>query len=356
MGSWIRKIFIIMKLLLYASVLTSFVHCLPTTEDNELTEDLELQTCSEIFENQGMNYSSFSVGAGHGVHSLSLEELRYFFKEDAPEHNKIPTVNFDFRSEDIIHFNAPLRGYSNRFDTWALKIMDWFMLNDAPYLYQNKANTLEKISHQYHMHEIYTRAAKIYKSLEENPPSNIENVCKCAGDLTGNGIMDEVVMIARKLKYFGNERRGRQRDFRYRNRPQLRPSSQWYRDLSRLEASSLRYRNPSRPRPTGGCEGVNIYNTYNTYGRRPCVQFKRSAEETEVDVEQVKQNYLENSNKDTAEAVVMSDDAWTANTLLGPEYVKWTSYSAMLTYSLPDDDQIRDFAYFIYCMLNHTSS
>ena len=97
---------------------------------------------------------------------------------------------------------------------------------------------------------------------------------------------------------------------------------------------------------------IFICNTYNRYGGRR----KRSAEETEVDVEQVKQNYLENSNKDTAEAVVMSDDAWTANTLLGPEYVKWTSYSAMLTYSLPDDDQIRDFAYFIYCMLNHTSS
>jgi len=337
----------IMKLIVFIAFLNSFLfsHCLPTTNDNELTEDdsnQQSKTCSEIFEDQGMNFSSFAVGAGHGIHSLSLEEIRHFFKDDAQELNRIPTVNFDFRSEDIILFNAPLRGYSNRFDTWALKIMDWFMLNDAPYLYQNKANTLEKISHQYHMHEIYTRAAKIYKSLEENPPSNIENVCKCAGDLTGNGIMNEVVNIARQLKYFGNARSGRQRQrLSYRTPRPPRPGRP-----SRLPTTQIDIQIP-----TGGCD-VNIYLSY---GRSPC-RGKRSAEETEVDVEQVKQNYLENSNKETAEAVVMSDDAWTANTLLGPEYLKWTSYSAMLTYSLPDDDQIRDFAYFIYCMLNHPSS
>ena len=85
---------------------------------------------------QGLNYSSFFSGAAHGIHSLSLEEIRYFFKPDAPEDNKIPTVNIDFRSENVIHFSAPLWGYSDRFDTWALKIMDWFMLNDHPYLYE----------------------------------------------------------------------------------------------------------------------------------------------------------------------------------------------------------------------------
>ena len=52
------------------------------------------------------------------------------------------------------------------------------MLNDQPYLYQNRANTLEKITHQYHMHEIYQRAAEIYKNLVENTPENVINVCK----------------------------------------------------------------------------------------------------------------------------------------------------------------------------------
>ena len=104
--------------------------------------------------------------------------LRYFFKADTSEQNKIPTVNIDFRSENVVNFNAPLWGYEDRFGTWALKIMDWFMLNDQPYLYQNRANTLEKITHQYHMHEIYQRAAEIYKKLVENTPENVINVCK----------------------------------------------------------------------------------------------------------------------------------------------------------------------------------
>ena len=109
---------------------------------------------------------------------LFKTSLRYFFKADAPEKNKIPTVNIDFRSENVVNFNAPLWGYEDRFGTWALKIMDWFMLNDKPYLYQNRANTLEKITHQYHMHEIYQKAAVIYQQLVANSPENVTEVCK----------------------------------------------------------------------------------------------------------------------------------------------------------------------------------
>ena len=77
------------------------------------------------------------------------------------------------------------------------------MLNDQPYLFQNKANTLEKIAHQYHMHEIYEKAAVIYNDLVENPPNNVNGICACANDLTENGVMTEVVNIARQLKHFG---------------------------------------------------------------------------------------------------------------------------------------------------------
>merc|ERR1719429_443701 len=83
-----------MKLIVSIAFLNSFLfsHCLPTTNDNELTEDdsnQQSKTCPEIFEDQGMNFSSFAVGAGHGIHSLSLEEIRHFFKYDAQELNRI---------------------------------------------------------------------------------------------------------------------------------------------------------------------------------------------------------------------------------------------------------------------------
>ena len=95
----------------------------------------ESKTCFSIFSDHGMNFSSFYQGVAHGVHALSLEEIRHFFKADAPEKNHIPTVNTDFRAESPVLYNAPLWGYSDRFQTWALKILDFFMLNDQPYFY-----------------------------------------------------------------------------------------------------------------------------------------------------------------------------------------------------------------------------
>ena len=114
---------------------------LPATDDDTAAENKVL-TCEEVFSNAGLNYSSFWKGAAHGIHSLSLEEIRYFFDAEAPENNKIPTVNIDFRSEDVIHFSAPLWGYEERFESWALKIMDWFMINNKPYLYETVSTSV----------------------------------------------------------------------------------------------------------------------------------------------------------------------------------------------------------------------
>merc|ERR1719309_1178264 len=276
---------------------------LPAT--NEGTEESP-PTCEDTFALSGLNYTSFYHGAAHGIHSLSLEEIRYFFKADAKEDNKIPTVNIDFRSEKAIHFNAQLWGYEDRFDTWALKIMDWFMLNDQPYLYQNRANTLEKITHQYHMHEIYQSAAEIYKELVKTPPEDVIDVCKCTNDLTDNGILTEVVNIARQLKHFGEKSR------------------------------------------QGRARGVDKYKL--KYKSR---QKRSDIEEDSEDIEVLMKNFLENSNEETADKLISSDAGWNPGQLYGPDYDKWVPYAAMLTYSIPSDDGIKDFAYFIYCMLNH---
>merc|ERR1719334_721288 len=62
------------------------------------------------------------------------------------------------------------------------------------------------------MHEIYIKASKIYKDFTENPPKD-ERFCTCVNDVTANGILMEVVNIAKQLKYRGNRpRQGRARD------------------------------------------------------------------------------------------------------------------------------------------------
>ena len=50
------------------------------------------------------------------------------------------------------------------------------------------------------MQEIYQLAADIYKDLVDKPPTD-PALCSCANDVTANGILKEVVNIARQLKY-----------------------------------------------------------------------------------------------------------------------------------------------------------
>merc|ERR1711962_723315 len=163
-------------------------------------------TCSDVMARNGLNFSSFWQGAAHGLHSLHLEEIRHFFEPDATVDNKIPVVNKNLSSSQTILFDAPLAGYDEHFNTMALKVMAYFMLNDRQDFFEQGLNTLEKLSHQYHMHEIYAAAAPIYKKMKENPPTDSE-LCGCVNDITGNGILTEMVNIAKKLKYFQQQAR-----------------------------------------------------------------------------------------------------------------------------------------------------
>jgi len=133
--------------------------------------------------------------------SLKFFIARYFFEPKATETNKIPVVNKNLSSQQTILFDAPLAGYDEHFNTMVLKVMAFFMLNDRPDFFGQGLNTLEKLTHQYHMHEIYAAAAPIYRKMKENPPSDPE-LCGCVNDVTGNGILIEMANIARQLRYF----------------------------------------------------------------------------------------------------------------------------------------------------------
>merc|ERR1711973_708550 len=180
------------------------VEDLPGIETQRPGKEL-VATCSEIMAQNGLDFSSFWQGAAHGLYSLHLEEIRHFFEPNATENNKIPVVNKNLSSRQTILFDAPLAGYDEQFNTMALKVMAYFMRNDRPDFFEQGLNTLEKLTHQYHMHEIYAAAAPIYKKMKENPPTDPE-LCGCVNDITGNRILGEMANIARQLKYFQSRR------------------------------------------------------------------------------------------------------------------------------------------------------
>ena len=163
------------------------------------------------------------------------------------------------------------------------------MLNDRPDFFEQGLNTLEKLTHQYHMHEIYAAAAPIYNKMKENPPSDLE-LCGCVNDITGNGILIEMANIARQLQYFQSKRMSRN----------LQPacSLQSYNDYTR------------EYRDYGGC------------GRQ-----KRDAEEVEFDESQIaelEEEYLVNPTHETAYGLLQAKP-WKGNSLVRFFYIMISS-------------------------------
>ena len=61
------------------------------------------------------NSSEFFGAVGHGIHSIGLEDLRYYFDPATPVLNCIPNVNVDLTSEapnDVLK-HALAAGYTN---------------------------------------------------------------------------------------------------------------------------------------------------------------------------------------------------------------------------------------------------
>jgi len=314
------------------------VEDLPGNETHESGEE-NVATCSDVMARNGLNFSSFWHGAAHGLHSLHLEEIRHFFEPDATENNKIPVVNKNLSSQQTILFNAPLAGYDEHFGTMALKVMAYFMLNDRPDFFEQGLNTLEKLTHQYHMHEIYAAAAPIYNKMKENPPTDVE-LCGCVNDITGNGILIEMANIARQLKYFQSKRRPRAMQCNLRS----------YRDYRSYRGYGFCLSRPGLQRP-----GIQKRSAAEL-DRAKIAELDKSDDNKNADLEVDKNKiadlegeYLSNPTHETATSLLEARP-WKGKSLVGPE--QWISYQAMLTSSMLESEELNDFSTFMYCRLN----
>jgi len=315
--------------LLCAGVTLAARESAPTTdspydivEDNtDIPPQHDESACDAVLASHGLNYSSFWQGAAHGIHSLHLEEIQEYFEPEAPTHTGIPVVNKDLTAENIILFNAPLAGYDKDFNTMSFKVMAYFMVHDRPDFFNHGMNTLEKINHQFHMHELWLAAGPIYQRIKANPPAN-PDLCSCVNDITTNGVLKELVSIANQLKSFGRRTRGG------------RASRLTYEigcgRLSYRFAYTSQNACPPGPRQTQG----------------PRQRTRRDTTET---IGQIKQKYLGDSSRENAEKV-MTIDPWIPNSLTGPE--QWVSFEAMLTASMLNTEELNNFATFMYCKLN----
>merc|ERR1719150_1994667 len=118
--------------------------------------------CFTILEQSQALSATYPKRIAHGMHSLTLADLRYYFNANANETNNIPTINRDLSSLIPV-------------------------LNEAPDYDLRNADTLEKLLHGLHMHEMWTETSRLYKNLLVNPPAD-PNICPCLADVENNGI------------------------------------------------------------------------------------------------------------------------------------------------------------------------
>ena len=186
------------------------------------------------------------------------------------------------------------------------------------------SNTLEKLSHQYHMQEIYSRASFLYKEMVKD--SSLDNeFCSCANDIVNNGVLAELAGVAKALKY--RARTGRKR------------ACEGNKNYGNNNSNYS-----SRPDRVPSCVLSTVRSTVTA---RPA--FSRGRRSADEDVERLEQEYLDNTTLDTA-MDLLHVKGWRPNTTTGPQ--EWVIYSAMLYTSLPTDQELADFATFIYCKLN----
>ena len=109
-------------------------------------------TCPAVMVENGLD-DYFGVAVSHRLHSLTLEDLRYYFKKDAPVKNYIPTINFDLSPNSArVLPHAPLNGHDTTFKTIALQQADMVLSNMDNKDWQIKYySTLEKMVHTMHM-------------------------------------------------------------------------------------------------------------------------------------------------------------------------------------------------------------
>ena len=110
----------------------------------------------------------------HGIHSLTLTDVRYYFNPEANETNNIPTVNRNLLSRDPILNDAPDLKPSGHFKTVGLQVAEDVMLNDGDDWDLHNADALDKLLHGLHMHEMWHAASEVYSALLDDPNSSSE--------------------------------------------------------------------------------------------------------------------------------------------------------------------------------------
>merc|ERR1712200_128802 len=171
-----------------------------STQAASITDDQD--SCEVAAEQVGVDIENFKYHVSHVIHSLTVEDVRFFFDENFPVDNNIPTVNLNLTAGPPVLPYAP--SFPSKFKFPLGSTMDRILLNnDDPNAFSEKGlSTLEELGHAAHMLEMLFKASQIYKTVEN---LDITKVCPCLVDEEANGIIEELEYAAEILRNTADE-------------------------------------------------------------------------------------------------------------------------------------------------------
>jgi len=135
---------------------------------------------------------SFDAMVAHGVHSMTLDDLRKF-DPSATEKNFVPTIDLNDHFEQTLLPYLPDKGGARggeSFLTDGMTVLDLVLthMDDRVWTTAN-ITTIERLVHEYHMRESWARAKIEFDKIGKLIPAPNEDACKCATDIENNGVM-----------------------------------------------------------------------------------------------------------------------------------------------------------------------
>jgi len=159
-------------------------------------------SCAEILAAANVT-GRFAVAVAHGIHDITVEDLREFTGDVPCTGNGVPTVNRDLRSESAVLPSAPcLDDGDSPFATPSMRVVDAALTRMDDMNYDiGSVSGLKRLVHAFHMREVWALAATQYQALAADPPGRA--ACACALDVGGNGVLKSLRLIASSLRQAG---------------------------------------------------------------------------------------------------------------------------------------------------------
>lgn len=160
--------------------------------------------CASVMKKGGLS-KDFAKHVSHAIHSLTVEDIRMYFNKKAGEDNNIPVVNPMLRDQPRVLDNAPFMGYDTEFVTDGMKHFDVIMRGvNMPGWRLTAFELLEKLSHVYHMSEIWAAAGKKYQKIISRGKLDVDSeLCECVRDMESNGLAKYLQLTAFQIRYPG---------------------------------------------------------------------------------------------------------------------------------------------------------